>query len=260
MCDDHADFNGRGRCAATGKVGAVFALQNSTAAGTATTLTATFGSTSPPADSGCTQQSAGGACTAFTCPRMPAARTPGPSAGAITAKSNGGMLVTTPGADGTYDVPSLARALWTLPKAALAFSAAGGATPSFGETFCGPPGATITTPTTAPGAGLTIDRASDLALQWTGGAVGDLEVVLRDDTTSSASTVEVRCFFVGASGQGTVPKAALQLIPPGGHSVASYIWVRKIGIASGGTCVELTGIATNLGAGGAPWNGNAVFQ
>src|SRR5262249_26457427 len=162
----------------------------STAASTTTTLTATFGSTSPPADSGCTQQSAGAACTAFTCPRMPAARAPGPPAGAITAKSNGGALGTNPGGDGTYDGASPPRALWTQPKAALAFSAAGGMTPSFGETFCGPPGATITKPTVAPGAGLMIDRASDLALQWTGGTVGDLEVVLRDDTTSSTSTVE----------------------------------------------------------------------
>jgi hypothetical protein len=170
------------------------------------------------------------------------------------------MLVTKPGTDGTYDVVSLSRALWSLPKAALTFSAVGGATPMFGENFCGPPGATITKPAAAPGAGLTIDRSADLALQWTGGAVGDLEVVLRDDTTSTTATVEVRCFFTGSSGQGTVPRAALQLMSAGTHTVASYIWVREIGIASGGTCVELTGIATNLGAGMAPWNGDAAFQ
>jgi hypothetical protein len=169
-------------------------------------------------------------------------------------------MTTVPSADGTYDVATSSRALWTLPKAALTFSAAGGATPAFGETFCGPPGATITTPAAAPGAGLTIDRATDLALKWTGGTVGDLEVVLRDDTRVPDTTVEVRCFFVGSSGQGTVPKAALQMIGPGAHPTASYIWVREIGIASGGTCVELTGIATNLAAAGGPWNGNAAFQ
>jgi len=263
MCDDHADFNGRGRCATTGMVGAVFALQNLTATGARTTLTAGFGTTNPPGDAACTQESVGGSCVAYTCARAAAAPAGGMAAGAITATSSGGVLITHPDATGAYDVVGISRALWTTPKAALTFSAAGGAVAAFGETFCGPTGAMLTKPAGAPGAGFTIDRASDLALQWTfgtGGAVGDLEIVFHDDTTAPAPTVEVRCFFTGASGQGTVPKAALVKIGAGAHAVASYLWVRKIGGASSGNCVELTGITTNTSSTGAPFNGIATYQ
>ena len=181
MCDDHADFNGRGLCAPTGKFGAVVAKQTLTAGGAVTTLTASFAAAKPTTDPGCTQESIGTACVAVTCPSGAPKNPAGPEAGAITAKSNGGSIVTKADATGAYDIAGLASALWSQPKAALTFSAAGGAVPVFGETFCGPLSATITKPAMAPGAGLTIDRASDLAVQWTGGAVGDLEVVLRDD-------------------------------------------------------------------------------
>jgi hypothetical protein len=111
----------------------------------------------------------------------------------------------------------------------------------------------------APGAGLAIDRTNDLAFQWTGGTVGDVEFVARDDGGAAGPSVEVRCFFTGSAGQGTVPKAALSKLGAGAHTVASYVWVRKISLPQG-TCVELTGVATNVGAGNAPWNGSATFQ
>jgi hypothetical protein len=225
-----------------------------------TTLTAVFGTTTPPWEAGCAREAAGASCATVTCPRANAPRVAGSSAGVITAKSNGGALATTPDDTGAYDVAPLGRALWSLPKAALAFSAAGAATAAFGETFCGPPPAAITKPAGAPGAGLTIDRASDLAVQWTPAPVGDLEFALRDDTTSATSTVEVQCFFTGSSGQGTIPKVALAKLGAGAHSIASYIWVRKIGIGKDGTCTELTGIQTNDSSAGAPFNGPATFQ
>jgi hypothetical protein len=258
MCDDHADFNGRGLCAPTGKFGAVVAKQTLTAGGAVTTLTASFAAAKPATDPGCTQEPVGAACVALTCPAGAPQNPAGPAAGAITAKSNGGSIVTKPDAAGAYDVAGFASALWSQPKAALTFTAAGGAVPTFSDTFCGPSSATITSPAAAPGAGLTIDRASDLAVQWTGGAVGDLEFAARDDGAAGGS-VEVRCFFTGSAGQGTVPRAALAKLGAGAHAVASYIWVRKIS-GSQGTCVELTGVNTNVGAGNAPWNGSATFQ
>lgn len=259
MCDDHADFNGRGRCAATGKVGAVFAFENLTAGAALSTLTATFGSTTPPSDVGCTTESLGG-CAVLTCPHNATPGAAGPAAGVITAKSSGGVLTTTPGANGSYDVGQLPSPLWT-PMAALAFSAAGGATPAFGETFCGPTGATITAPAGPPSA-LTIDRASDLQAKWTGSMAGDLEFVFRDDTSNAAARVEVQCFFTTASGQGTIGKAALAKIGAGQHTLASYNWVRKIGGGGTGICAELTAIMTNASSAGAsvPFNGTATFQ
>jgi hypothetical protein len=258
MCDDHADFNGRGRCAPTGKVGAVFAFENLTVGASLTTLTATFGSTEPPGEAGCTSESIGG-CNVLTCPHNAVPAAAGPAAGAITAKSSGGVMITKPGANGAYDVVQFAQPLWS-PIAALAFSAAGGDTPAFGETFCGPTGVTISAPAGAPSA-LNINRATDLQAQWTGSIAGDLEFVFRDDTSSATASVEVQCFFTTASGQGTIGKAALAKIGAGQHTVASYTWVRKIGLA-GGTCNELTAIMTNASSAGvtAPFNGTATFQ
>jgi hypothetical protein len=260
MCDDHADFNGRGRCAATGKVGAVFARQTRTGSTASTTLTAVFGTTTPPWEAGCTREAVGASCTAVTCPRNSSPPVAGSAAGTITAKSNGGALATMADSVGAYNISQLGRALWSVPKAALAFSAAGGATPAFGETFCGPPPVAMSKPAGAPGAGLTIDRASDLAIQWTPAAVGDLELSVRDDTSSTTATLEVQCFFTGSAGQGTIPKTALAKLAAGVHTVASTLWVRKIGIGSGGTCSELTAIQTNDSSAGAPFNGSATFQ
>ncbi|HVZ71886.1 MAG TPA: hypothetical protein VHJ20_05865 [Polyangia bacterium] len=263
MCDDHADFNGRGRCAATGKVGAVFATQTRTSAGASTTLTAIFGTTTIPAEAGCAREAFGASCAVVTCPRTtPVDTTTAAAAGVITAKANGGALATTPDAKGKYDVATLGRALWSQPKAALAFSAAGATTAMsvamFGETFCGPVATAMTKPAGAPSA-LTIDRAADLALAWTPVAVGDVELFARDE--SAPSLVTLHCSFTGSAGQGAVPKAALAKLNAGVHEVASRLWVRKIGIGKDGTCTELTAIQTNdSSTAGTPFEGAATFQ
>lgn len=258
MCDDHADFNGRGRCAPSGKVGAVFAFEDLRLGAPLTTVTATFGSTQPPREAGCTTEALGG-CSVLTCPKNRAAGATGPAAGTITVKSSGGSMTTTPDASGQYDVVQFAAPLWS-PMAALAFAASGGTTPAFGESFCGPTGVKITAPAALPGA-LVVSRNSDLGLQWTGSAAGDFELVFRDDSSSPDSVVELQCFFTAASGQGTVGKAALAQLPAGTHQVASYTWVRKIGGGGSGTCTELTGIMTNSASDGTtPFNGTATFQ
>jgi len=262
LCDDHADFNGRGLCSPTEKFGTVVATETlGDNGGVITTLSASFGLTKPIIDAGCTEEAVGAACTADTCMRTSAYRAE-PQAGTITASSNGGTIVITPDSMGYYADSVAGSALWTMLSAALTFTAEGGVVPQFSETFCGPVSATITKPASPPGVGpgrgLTIDRSADLAIEWTGGAVGDLEVVLTDDS-SAASTVAVHCLFAGASGQGTVPKAALAKISAGSHAIASNLWVRKISLPVG-TCVEVTGVVTNVsGVGGIPFGGDATF-
>jgi hypothetical protein len=262
MCDDHADFNGRGLCSPTEKFGTVVATEALGGnGGASTTLSASFGLTNPVIDPGCTQETVGAACTADTCMGTSNDRAE-PQAGTITASSNGGMIVVTPDANGYYADRVVASALWTMPMAALTFTAAGGVVPAFSETFCGPVSATITKPASppgvGPGGGLTIDRSADLDVEWTGGAVGDLEIVLTDDS-DAATTIAVHCLFTGASGQGTVPKAALAKISAGAHAITSNMWVRKISLPAG-TCVEVTGVITNVStAGGVPFNGDATF-
>ncbi len=263
MCDDHADFNGRGLCSPTTQFGAVVATETLVDVGSAlTSLAASFGASKAAVDPGCTEEAVGAACTAFSCARTGNSQAE-PQAGTITAKSSGGFIAITPDATGVYAQGLLTSALWTKPKSALTFAAAGGVIPAFSDTFCGPTSATITMPASPPGSGagrgLSIDRSVDLAFQWTGGAVGDLEVTITDDT-AAAARIDVRCFFAGASGQGTVPQAALAKISPGAHSMASNMWVRKISLPTG-TCVELTGVITNVSAAGAlPFNGDAVFR
>jgi len=263
MCDDHADFNGRGLCSPTAKFGAVVATETLADVGSAvTSLTASFGLSKPVIDPGCTEQAVGAACTALTCARA-GNYTSQPQAGTITAKSSGGFIAIAPDAMGVYAEGLLASALWTMPKSALTFTAAGGVIPAFSETFCGPASATITIPPSPPGSGpgrgLSIDRSVDLAFQWAGGTVGDLEVAITDDS-AAAARIDVRCFFPGASGQGAVPQAALAKISPGTHTIASNMWVRKISLPTG-TCVELTGVITNVSATGAiPFNGDATFR
>jgi len=62
MCDDPADFNGRGRCAATGKFGAVLSVETLTATSARSTLSAVFGTTTPPLETACTRAAVGGNC------------------------------------------------------------------------------------------------------------------------------------------------------------------------------------------------------
>ncbi|HTM46552.1 MAG TPA: hypothetical protein VL137_16455 [Polyangiaceae bacterium] len=261
QCDDHADFNGRGRCPATGNVGAVFATQVLSATGVDTSLTAIFGSTNPPTDAACTVQQAGASCSVLSCPRNAATNPGGPSAGVVSAVADGASLMLAPSASGAYDTVHKAQRMWLMPKAGLTLSTAGADVSAVSEMFCGPPSLTLTAPAQAPGTTLSINRTSDLALLWSGSTVGQLEFVVYDETSAPSPIVEVRCFFDASANQGTVPMTALGQVSAGMHTVGSYLWVRKIGIGADGVCVELTGITTNLSAASnAPFNGAAMFQ
>jgi hypothetical protein len=88
--------------------------------------------------------------------------------------------------------------------------------------------------------------------------IGGMGVVVAAHHLQLDEKVAIK-FLLGASGQGTVPKAALAKISAGAHAIASNLWVRKISLPAG-TCVEVTGVITNVSAaGGIPFGGDATF-
>ena len=56
-----------------------------------------------------------------------------------------------------------------------------------------------------------MDRTQDLLIVWSGGAAGTVEVDL-----SAQSNMSLSCRFAGDGHTGTIPSAALSLLPAGG--------------------------------------------
>lgn len=159
----------------------------------------------------CSEQPAG-PCILYRCTPRPGAGTrPAPHAGPIQLTGLTQPLDFTPATDGTYPVSILqTTSLWTGGET-LTASAPGATVPAFTTTVTTPRRITLSAPTLPTGDWL-IDRAQPLALTWSGATTEDLIVTLGIITIDP---VELECVFPASAGTGTLPAAALGLLPAG---------------------------------------------
>jgi hypothetical protein len=96
----------------------------------------------------------------------------------------------------------------------LTFTASGGSLPGFPPRrvktpseiqLVSPPTANVPTP--------VLDRATDLALRWTGGGEGDVNVHLTGRAGSIAGRTSISCSFPAKDGEGRVPREFLAHLP-----------------------------------------------
>ena len=104
---------------------------------------------------------------------------------------------------------------------ALMVTAAGGEVPAFSAQVTAPSQPTVTAPVMANGT-LTVSRAQDLKFAWSGGS-GLLRFQMQVQP-SMGSPSGLDCSWSAADGSGTIPSAALQMMPKGnGQGTLSVI-------------------------------------
>lgn len=159
----------------------------------------------------CTEQPSG-ACTLYRCTPRPGASTrPAPHAGIVQLTGLTQPLSLTPATDGSYPASILqTTSLWTGGET-LTASAPGASVPAFTTSVMTPRRITLSAPTLPTGDWM-IDRAQPIALTWSGATAEDIIVTLGVITIDP---VELECVFPASAGAGTLPAAALGLLPTG---------------------------------------------
>jgi hypothetical protein len=186
------------------------------------------------ATSGRCARSRVGPCEATVCTSTLGGQ--GDSAGNLTI-TGGAQPVTITPMGGVYSAGPLANP-WP-SGTVLGVAAAGATVPSFSTSVKMPGGPIqITGPALAAPTGpqLTFARGSDVTFTFTGGTDGQLELSL---TSSANSYALLKCGFAAAAGSGTVPAAALALLPSGLASLTAESVDRKV-LSAGDYLIDVT--------------------
>ncbi len=186
----------------------------------------------PPFGSACTTSTAG-ACQVVECEKAsssgggssdsaqaPTAGEIGITGGSIPA---GGINVSA-GAKGTYAAHG-STSLWSGGEP-TSVKATGGDIPAFDQRVTAPSVITVTAPAFAGTTPLTIDRAQGLVVTWTGGTVGEVQVLGTSEAKPKATTIW--CTFPANAGTATVPASAFRqdhrggVVHRNGHSQVEF--------------------------------------
>lgn len=150
------------------------------------------------------------------------------SAGTVTISGAMQPISMMPGTDHTYTALSTQTALFAGGDN-LTFAASGADVPAFSQMLTAPGRVTITAPVKPSGGTLTVMRAQDLTVSWSGGgSTGEVLVALLPGSATSGA-MTLYCRFPASSGQGSVPALALQHLQGGAGAFA------MASISDGGT-------------------------
>ncbi|MGE5183770.1 MAG: hypothetical protein ACM31C_16975 [Acidobacteriota bacterium] len=156
----------------------------------------------------CTTMRHVGPCDLVQCA---AVAPPAASGGTITITGAALPLSLTPAADGTYAEYSTQTMPLFAGGESITFAAAGADVPAFTKTLSMPTKATITAPAKPTGY-LAISRTQDLAIGWSGGGSGLVQITLLGQLSTDP---RLQCRFSAGAGAGVVPAAALATVSTG---------------------------------------------
>jgi hypothetical protein len=163
-------------------------------------------------------------CDVLVCTGLPAPQTFA-SAGTVTILGLTQPVTMAPMVDKTYTVYSAQQALFAGGET-INISAPGADAPAFTIAVTAPTRATITSPAKPAAGGLTIDRTQDFTATWTGGGVGKVYLYVSGPSGSNAT---IACGFAASAGTGSVPAAALAMLPAGmGAFTSTTISVKTV--------------------------------
>jgi hypothetical protein len=112
-----------------------------------------------------------------------------------------------------YPSFTAATPLWNGGES-LTLAIAGDAVPAFSVTQVAPSRVTITQPPSSSGP-LTIPHDRDFTIAWSGGSAGAVRFTLTFGASGPVAETQLVCLFPSGPGQGTVPAAALAMLPHG---------------------------------------------
>ncbi|HTL35583.1 MAG TPA: hypothetical protein VL326_20785 [Kofleriaceae bacterium] len=147
-------------------------------------------------------------CDVYVC------QAPGPttyvSGGTVTITGLTQAVTMMPASDKMYAPVSSQQALYTGGET-ITVNATGADAPAFTLSLTAPARASITAPAKPSSGGLTIDRAHDFAVSWTGGG-GKVYLYISGPSGTNST---ISCGFDASAGTGTIPAAALMMVPAG---------------------------------------------
>jgi hypothetical protein len=172
-----------------------------------------------------------GTCTVTTCTLGGGT----PDAGVVSYPNAGTITVTTPApttltltptaTHGTYTTPTGQVQIWTAGDTITASATGGDAAAFSGKAVTAPNDVVVTSPTFDGSAHASFSRAADLVVGWTGGSVGNVQVMV-STTQIGVRSVSAACTFPAPSGAGAIPAAVMsQLGKADGSSVYGSIVV-----------------------------------
>jgi hypothetical protein len=156
-----------------------------------------------------------GSCDVYVC-QAPAPTTYA-SGGTVTISGLSQAVTMAPSVGKTYTPYTAQQALYAGGET-INISAPGADAPAFTVAVTTPTRATITSPAKPAGGALIIDRTQDLVASWTGGGAGKVYLYVTGPATSSSNIV---CRFEASAGTGSIPSAALAMLPAGMGSFTS---------------------------------------
>ena len=160
-----------------------------------------------------------GSCFATTCAGSTSdagiadagALAPPVSAGTLTFAQGGSPpIAVMPGLGGAYNYNSVAGGATLQGGGTIGIMSSGDVVPTFTASVMMPNDITVNMPA-APaifGEPIVVSRAADLPIVWLGGAPGNVQFYASQGP-SGGPTATIFCSFLGGSGSGTVPAAAL---------------------------------------------------
>jgi hypothetical protein len=139
----------------------------------------------------------------------------------ISAGDASAPITLTPGANQQYTPFTMMAVLFQAGQT-VSVSTSGGTAPAYTASAAMPSRITISAPAKPAGA-LSIDRAQDFTVAWTGGAVGDVELLA---SSTASPNKYVICEVLQSAGTGTIPGALLSMMPSGAGAISVDGWSR----------------------------------
>jgi hypothetical protein len=196
-----------------------------------------------------------GPCHYISCPSGRSSISP-TNAGTITVSSGSSSVALIPqfGNGGYTTVPGSSTHPFFAPGASINVSASGGPVSAFTASLSGPSAIAIVSPTDDS---LQINRSQDFPISWSGTSGGD--VIFQIEGLPPENLPSLECLFDGSGSSGTIPAAALGLVPAGDYNAHLFTRSRSI-VSAGGWDVLIDARQFASTTGGAAYKPPATLQ
>jgi len=246
-----------GEAGAADRIGAVFAISDTTAVdgGTKSAYRAGASFRHITTPDGTTQSKMVGPCLVETIGDGAAAKEEDLSAGVVHIQGGSKVVDLSPKSDNSYAPASAAGSLWNGGET-LTARAEGKDVPAFTTSLTAPSKITLAAPA-APGGAMTVTRNAGVSATFAGASSG--QVVLYFSLATAQKAFALTCTFEASAGSGQIPAAAFADFPTGDGTFNFYVKDSSITTPPGWE-VHFTASRAIVDPAGVALEGQATFQ